>query len=158
MSSRVSNHAHQCLPEKNFADALAWSASIAVHRAAVPCETPGAWQLPLLFGALPSWERALEKEWSNPSFDHLQLRKQKKKKRSPSLACHGSTQNYPLTVFDLSHIISGLTVTSLVLSFLSFFLKICPPPPLPRVTPYPLYCHIYGQVAYSSGTLRGRER
>ncbi len=34
-----------------FADALAWSASIAVHRAAVPCETPGAWQLPLLFGA-----------------------------------------------------------------------------------------------------------
>jgi hypothetical protein len=129
--------------EKIFADALAWSASIAVHRAAVPCETPGAWQLPLLFGALPSWERALEKEWSNPSFDHLQLRKkQKKKKRSPSLACHGSTQNYPLTVFDLSHIISGLTVTSLVLSFLSFFLKICPPPPpsprdtLPPLLPY----------------------
>jgi hypothetical protein len=53
---------------KIFADALAWSASIAVHRAAVPCETPAAWQLPLLFGALPSWERALEKEWSNPSF------------------------------------------------------------------------------------------
>ena len=52
---------------KIFADALAWSASIAVHRAAVPCETPGAWQLPLLFGALPSWERALKKEWSNPS-------------------------------------------------------------------------------------------
>jgi hypothetical protein len=74
----------------------------------VPCETPGAWQLPLLFGALPSWERALEKEWSNPSFDHLQLeKKQKKKKRSPSLACHGSTQNYPLTVFDLSHIINN---------------------------------------------------
>ncbi len=57
-----------------------------------------------------------------------------------------------------THIISGLTVTSLVLSFIYFFLKNCPPPPLPRVTPYPLYCHIYGQVAYSSGTLRGRER
>ncbi len=111
--------------EKIFADALAWSASIAVHRAAVPCETPGAWQLPLLFGALPSWERALEKGVVKPLVDHLQLRNKKKKKRSPSLACHGSTQNYPLTVFDLSHIISDLTVTSLVLSFLSFFLKIC---------------------------------
>jgi hypothetical protein len=120
---------HEAAYEKKiFADALAWSASIAVHRAAVPYETPGAWQLPLLFGALPSWERALEKEWSNPSFDHQQLRKTKEKKRSPSLACHGSTliytsslwlslyrfiinfesstQNYPLTVFDLSHIIN----------------------------------------------------
>ena len=29
-----------------------------------------------------------------------------KTKRSPSLACHGSTQNYPLSVFDLSHIIN----------------------------------------------------
>jgi hypothetical protein len=128
---------------KIFADALAWSASIAVHRAAVPCETPGAWQLPLLFGALPSWERALEKEWSNPSFDHLQLRKQKKKKRSPSLACHGSTQNYPLTVFDLSHIISGLTVTSLVLSFLSFFLKPAPLPPSQRDTLPPLLPYLW---------------
>ena len=72
--------------QKIFADALAWSASIAVHRAAVPCETPGAWQLPLLFGALPSWERALEKEWSNPSFDHLQLRKTKRKEVLLSLA------------------------------------------------------------------------
>jgi hypothetical protein len=102
--------------EKIFADALAWSASIAVHRAAVPCETPGAWQLPLLFGALPSWERALEKEWSNPSFDHLQLRKTKEKKRSPSLACHGSTQNYPLTVFDLSHIINNKLILIIVLA------------------------------------------
>jgi hypothetical protein len=84
--------------KKNFADALAWSASITVHRTAVPCETPGAWQLPLLFGALPSWERALEKGVVKPLVDHLQLRKKKKKKRSPSLACHGSTQNYPLTV------------------------------------------------------------
>jgi hypothetical protein len=33
--------------------------------------------------------------------------KQKKKKRSPSLACNGSTKNYPLTVFDLSHIINN---------------------------------------------------
>jgi hypothetical protein len=72
--------------EKIFADALAWSASIAVHRAAVPCETPGAWQLPLLFGALPSWERALEKEWSNPSFDHLQLRKNKRKRKEVLLS------------------------------------------------------------------------
>ena len=72
--------------QKIFADALAWSASIAVHRAAVPFETPGAWQLPLLFGALPSWERALEKEWSNPSFDHLQLRKTKRKEVLLSLA------------------------------------------------------------------------
>ena len=84
--------------EKIFADALAWSASIAVHRAAVPCETPGAWQLPLLFGALPSWERALEKEWSNPSFDHLQLRKTKEKEKksfsrlprfNPKLSAYG---------------------------------------------------------------------
>jgi hypothetical protein len=72
--------------EKIFADALAWSASIAVHRAAVPCETPGAWQLPLLFGALPSWERALEKEWSNPSFDHLQLRQTKEKRKEVLLS------------------------------------------------------------------------
>jgi hypothetical protein len=72
--------------KKIFADALAWSASIAVHRAAVPCETPGAWQLPLLFGALPSWERALEKEWSNPSFDHLQLRKNKRKRKEVLLS------------------------------------------------------------------------
>ena len=84
--------------KKIFADALAWSASIAVHRAAVPCETPGAWQLPLLFGALPSWERALEKEWSNPSFDHLQLRKTKEKEKksfsrlprfNPKLSAYG---------------------------------------------------------------------
>jgi hypothetical protein len=72
--------------KKIFADALAWSASIPVHRAAVPCETPGAWQLPLLFGALPSWERALEKEWSNPSFDHLQLRKNKRKRKEVLLS------------------------------------------------------------------------
>ena len=72
--------------KKIFADALAWSASIAVHRAAVPCETPGAWQLPLLFGALPSWERALEKEWSNPSFDHLQLRQTKEKRKEVLLS------------------------------------------------------------------------
>ena len=65
--------------EKFFADALAWSASIAVP-AAVPCETPGAWQLPLLFGVLPIWERALEKEWSNPSLDHLQRENKNEKK------------------------------------------------------------------------------
>jgi hypothetical protein len=41
-------------------------------------ETPGVWQLHLLFGALPNRERGLEKEWSNPSFDHLQLRGTKK--------------------------------------------------------------------------------
>ena len=64
---------------------------MAVHRAAVPCETPGAWQLPLLFGALPSWERALEKEWSNPSFDHLQLR-QTKEKRKEVLLSLGTVQ------------------------------------------------------------------
>ncbi len=44
-------------------------------------------------------------------------------------------------------------------SLLSFLLlkNLPPPPPSPRDT-LPLYCHIYGQVAYSSGTLRGRER
>ena len=40
-------------------------------------KNPGAWQVVLLFGALPCWERDLEKDWSNPSFDHLQLRKRK---------------------------------------------------------------------------------
>jgi hypothetical protein len=144
--------------EKIFADALAWSASIAVHRAAVPCETPGAWQLPLLFGALPSWERALEKEWSNPSFDHLQLRKTKEKEKKSFSRL--PRFNPKLSAYGLRPIAHNFgphrDFTRSLLSFL--LLKNLPPPPLPRVTPYPLYCHIYGQVAYSSGTLRGRER
>ena len=44
-------------------------------------------------------------------------------------------------------------------SLLSFLLlKNLTPPPLPRVTLYPLYCHISGEVVYRSGTWRGRER
>ena len=129
--------------KKIFADALAWSASIAVHRAAVPCETPGAWQLPLLFGALPSWERALEKEWSNPSFDHLQLRKTKEKEKKSFSRL--PRFNPKLSAYGLRPIAHNFgphrDFTRSLLSFL--LLKNLPPPPhtsprdtLPPLLPY----------------------
>jgi hypothetical protein len=49
----------------------------------------------LLVGALPSWERALEKEWSNPSFDHLQ----NKRKRKEVLLSLATVQ--PLSAYGL---------------------------------------------------------
>jgi hypothetical protein len=79
--------------KKNFADALAWSASIAAHRAAVPCETPGAWQLPLLFGALPSWEGPLKRSGQTPR-DHLRKKNEKKYfSRLPRFRSSSSTTN-----------------------------------------------------------------
>ncbi len=113
-------------------------------RAAVPSETPGAWQLPLLFGALPSWERALEKEWSNPSFDHLQLRKTKEKEKKSF--SHLSRFNPKLSAYGLRLIAHNFgTHRDFTRSLLSFLLlkNLPPPPPSPRDTLPPLLPYLW---------------